>query len=180
MTDFQTVWSFGNVTPVTVKTNIPRKYRRDEVVRSFKSHMRAAHRKTVDESKRALKEAIRMTGSRATGTLLNSVTSNMVSSRASANMEFETEIGFKAPGSSYAYWANFGRAPGGYPPEAPILMWMRKKGISEDRVFFIRRAIGEYGTEGKHFMELAQPMMVKIAQANRDEAVRSFSNELRR
>lgn len=39
-----------------------------------------------------------------------------------------------------------GRAPGKFPPDAPVRAWVKAKGIDEKRVFVIRRAIARKGT----------------------------------
>jgi hypothetical protein len=166
--------------PIKVTTNVPKKYRREEMVRRYKQHMNAAHRKSVDSAKRTLKEAIRLTGAVASRALLNSVTSRLISSRATSNMMFETEVGFKPPGSSYAFWANYGRDAGGMPPANRILSWMRKKGIAEEHLFAIMRTIADEGTEGHEFLELAIPIIARNTKQNYDEAAASFADDLRR
>lgn len=40
-----------------------------------------------------------------------------------------------------------GRAPGRFPPDAPVRAWVKAKGIDEKRTFIIRRAIARKGTK---------------------------------
>lgn len=40
-----------------------------------------------------------------------------------------------------------GRAPGKFPPDAPVRAWVKAKGIDEKRTFVIRRAIARKGTK---------------------------------
>lgn len=40
-----------------------------------------------------------------------------------------------------------GRAPGKFPPDAPVRAWVKAKGIDEKRTFIIRRAIARRGTK---------------------------------
>lgn len=40
-----------------------------------------------------------------------------------------------------------GRAPGKFPPDAPVRAWVKAKGIDEKKTFVIRRAIARRGTK---------------------------------
>lgn len=168
-----------NTNPITVKTKVPGIYRNEERVRLFRKHMREAHKKAVRDAESLLKTAIKTSGAVATRRLLNSVTSKMVEGKHATATMFETEVGFKAPGSAYAYFANYGRDSGGLPPYVEISVWARAKGIPEDAVDKIRAHIAHYGTEGHGFMELVQPMIERNNARLANEAVEKFKQAIR-
>lgn len=60
-------------------------------------------------------------------------------------------VGPSGAASSYAYYADQGRAPGGYPPIEAIAYWARRKGIAAPP-FLIARAIARKGTKGSEFV----------------------------
>ena len=62
----------------------------------------------------------------------------------------------------YAYYVEYGRRPGGYPPFAEIYEWIRKKHIpvwddkeARNIAFAIRHSIGENGTKPSPFLRPA-------------------------
>ena len=168
-----------NVVPVKVSTKVPAIYRNKERVAAFRRHMRNAHKKAVKDAESLLKTAIKTSGAVATRRLLNSVTAKMVSGKNATAMFFETEVGFKAPGSAYAYFANYGRDPGGPPPYIEISTWARARGIPQEAVEKIRSHIAHYGTEGHGFMELVQPMIERNNARVASEAVVQFKSAIR-
>lgn len=126
----------------------------------FRASIREAHLEAVERAKNILKASIILSDSVATGNLLKSVSSRFV--RNSSVDGYTSEIYFKRPASSYAYFANYGRDSGGMPPRRVMLKWARARGIDESLVYPISKKIAEYGTgefdggEGKQFMEDAQ------------------------
>jgi hypothetical protein len=67
-----------------------------------------------------------------------------------------------SPIAAYARWVegyesgySFGRRPGGMPPAAPILAWIRVRGLPESALFPIRRKIALKGTPAHPFMRPA-------------------------
>lgn len=67
----------------------------------------------------------------------------------------EILAGFSA---HYAYWVEFGRRAGGYPPFQAIFQWVRKKHFAKDEeeaesiAYGIQRAIGKKGTKPHPFL----------------------------
>ena len=127
-----------------------------------------------DETQRLLlditakaKENVRDNGSIATSRLINSITSSPSSDR---------KGGFVIVNAIYGAAVEFGRKAGGIPPIAPILTWVRKKGLAstthtnskgktvKDRrdaaqedeelsmAIAIAKSIGKNGTKAKPFL----------------------------
>lgn len=63
--------------------------------------------------------------------------------------------------SGYAYYVEFGRRPGKWPPKQPIEDWVKKRGLASTEkdikgvAFVIRRKIGKKGTRPQPFLRPA-------------------------
>lgn len=82
-------------------------------------------------------------GNKATSTLINSGATK-------ENPDGTISAGFEA---MYAYWVEFGRKAGGYPPFKFIYEWVRKKHLAEDDkeaqsiAYAVQKTIGKKGTK---------------------------------
>lgn len=161
-----------------VSSKIPNRYRREEMIKLFKRHMKDAHNRAVSDAKSLLKTAIRVSGSNATGNLLRSVSSNLIKNNDSDDMVINSEVGFSGTAAQYAHYANYGRRAGTPPPVYPIYKWVLARGIEENRMWAIIKHIAEYGTEGHHFMELVIPKINRNNKKVISEASRNFKREL--
>jgi|SRR6476661_825914 len=152
------------INPISVKTTLPDfKAKSREIQREFRKFIRNTHKEITDMAKETLRDAIRLTDSVASQRLLKSVSALAVANSGSDG--YTTALGFKKPASSYALYANEGRPAGLRPPLAAIQSWARAKGIPETAVGGIWVSIGMHGTQGKHFMEVAEPKIRKKQDA---------------
>lgn len=166
-----------NVSPTKVITKIPSLSKRGrDITLAFRKQMNAAHKEASNSAQDILRRAIKLSGAVATGKLMDSVTAKMVG--ASSSDMYTSEVGFKKPASQYAYFANYGRDSGGIPPLKAILKWMQAKGIDSKFLYAIAISIGQYGTDGHHFMELAAPEIRKGTKVILDKRIREFKRSL--
>lgn len=144
-----------NTLPVKVVTSIPDlKLKGVKLKERFSQFIRDTHNEISLMAKEELKDSIRQTDSVVTGKLLESVYRRLLVSKNSDTIT--SNVGFQKPGSSYAFWANYGREAGNFPPYDVILKWATARGIPQEFVKSIVYSIGHHGTEGKHFMEKAE------------------------
>lgn len=162
-----------NTSPITAVIKMPDlNLRGREIKKSFRAYIRAVQFEISEMGKDVLRNALILTGSVATGGLYKSVSSRLV---ANSSVEgFTREIGFKKPGSEYAFFADQGRDSGGAPPYESIARWARAKGIDSSAINNIRYHIAEYGTEGHEFMDIALPIINRRAEAILERRTRQY------
>jgi len=150
----------------TVGANL-RKFSED-VQRMVQEQMEASASKVVADAQNILES----NGSSVNGFLKSS--GRVVAGKGYARVIFGKSI--KKYGKPYAYWVEFGRKPGRKPPIAPILDWVKKKGLagtysiktkkrsgnkaardSQDKsvAYAIRNSIGAKGTRPHPFLRPA-------------------------
>jgi hypothetical protein len=148
-----------------------------EIKRKFRAAVKEAHLEAVRKAKETLKASIILKGSVATKNLLKSVSDKFV--KDSSVDGFTSQIYFKRPGSGYAYYANYGRSAGGFPPRKVMLKWARAKGIEENAVYPISRKIADEGTKSRYFMEDAEAKIDKIRENVVSKAVSQFVRSIK-
>lgn len=175
-----------NTDPIRAVTKVPNiGLRGRELVREFRRKMREAHLEAREEGKRILSDAILASGFLRPIRLVKSVSAVFV--KDDNEKGFTTAIGFKKPGSEYAFFANYGSDPhrtfassGGKTMRQNLLSWARAKGVDERAVWHIQKRIREEGTEGGHFIERATPKIEKAFERVARKKVREFTGSRNR
>jgi len=105
-----------------------------------------------------------------TGLLINSIESRFNKLK---------NVGTVIVGAAYGGYLEFGRKAGGFPPLAPLMTWVKKKGIAKDAkevksiAFLIARSIAKNGTKPR-------PYLIPAWKKNADSLVRNLKVVLRR
>lgn len=78
------------------------------------------------------------------------------------------KIAVQGPAVRYAEVVEYGRKPGKFPPQAPIMLWVKRvirprEGELESVTFLIQRKIARKGTKGKFMFKKAEKSIRRFA-----------------
>lgn len=153
-----------NTKPVRLQTKIQGFDLRNRTLKQkFEVFMRDTRRELMEMAEVELVRSMRNTNSVATGKLLDSIYVRLL--KGSSTRSFEFNLGFTSPASDYAFYANYGREAGSFPPANAIADWMEARGIPKEFLYLIRSKIGSEGTEPKYFVEKAAQAIERRKEA---------------